>query len=145
MLRIRMRRRLRQAPTFVSSGEHESDMSITLAARIHSPVSVFDPLGVFANSKRPSADPVKHYCEAELTHDRVAITHGRVAMFAGSSAVWRAPLAFSSQRQLTRLNAVDDDTDWTVEGGTGKGRLNRSVDQEGKSNGVEPKINVDDR
>merc|ERR1719174_1064739 len=107
MLGIRMRRRLRQATTFVDSGEHESDMSITLAARINSPVSVFDPLGVFANSERPSADPVKHYREAELTHGCVAVMHGRVAMFAGSSAPGRTTLAFSSQRQLTRLNALD--------------------------------------
>merc|ERR1719174_1779562 len=87
MLGIHMRRRQHRATTFASSDEDESDMSIALADRTNSPVSVFDPLGLFADSENKHY-LVKRYGGAELTH-------GRVAMFAGSS------MAFSSQRGLT--------------------------------------------
>jgi hypothetical protein len=131
MLGIHMRRRQHQATTFASV-EDESDMSIALADRTNSPVSVFDPLGLFADSENKHY-LVKRYGGAELTH-------GRVAMFAGSS------MAFSSQRGLTRLNAIDDEEFGAAEQMTGKGRLGSSIDQDGKSNiwAVEPKMKVDE-
>jgi len=135
MLGIHMRRQQHQATTFASSGQDEPDMSIALADRTSSPVSVFDPLGLFADSEN------KHYLVKRYRGPE--LTHGRVAMFAGSS------MAFSSQRQLTRLNAgIDDEEFGAPEQMTapGKGRLGSSVDQDGKSNiwAVEPKMKVDE-